>query len=283
MKKNLLLALIAVIASFNSCKKDEPDTETTSATDNSICEGEFSRLFMHANGIAVGDSGVQVMKGIDIPIPLNLCPDYKTDSVDIANGFPITMWLEYGHDNDGDSIYESSCTGNDGKERRGIIKAVFDKPWHLVGSKVTMYLQNYFVKDTKDEIEYEGTITVTRGVNSFTQTISNGECWTSSWNILWNSTRTITTVLNDSTSIFDDVVYIKGSADGTDRNGKKFSVSIDDSNPLVRKMGCTYIVKGTQTLKLEGKKDRTIDYGDGTCDNKATLTIGGNTFEFSLQ
>ena len=79
------------------------------------------------------------------------------------------------------------------------------------------------------------------------------------------------------------MVYIKGGADGTDRNGKAFSVSIDDSNPLVRKTGCTYISKGAQTLKLEGKKDRIIDYGDGSCDNKATLTIDGNVFEFSLQ
>ena len=91
---------------INSCKKEEPDTDTQSSLDNSICEGEFSRIFPQTASIAVNDSGV--LKGIlDIPIPYGDCPDHWIDSADIADGFPVTLWMSYGSDNDGDSIYET--------------------------------------------------------------------------------------------------------------------------------------------------------------------------------
>lgn len=281
MKNNFLffsfLLVTGIVVTFHSCKKDEPDTESTSAMDNAICEGEFSRIFPQVNGIAVGDSGVQ--KGIDLPLPAGNCPEYWIDSADIADGFPVTMWLYFGHDNDGDGYYEVSCTGNEGKSRQGEIKAVFSAPWNSVNSTVTMTLINYYV----NSIKYEGTVTVTRGNNSFSQTVSNGKCTGSGWSILWNSSRIVVTDLGDTANVFDDIVYITGSANGTDRKGKTFDVSIDPNNPIKKPMGCPYIVKGIQTLKLEGRKDRVIDFGDGTCDDRATLTIGGNTFEFTLQ
>ncbi|TAL60586.1 MAG: hypothetical protein EPN85_06980 [Bacteroidetes bacterium] len=268
-----------IIISINSCRKDRPDTDTQSSVDNSICEGEFSRMFPQTNSIAVNDSGVQKW-GIDIPVPYGNCPDYFIDSADIADGFPVTLWMYYGHDNDGDSICEIVCTGNDGKVRKGIVKAVFSGSWNKTGSAVTHYLKNYFVNG----IQYEGVIDVARTGNTFTQTVTGGKCTKGSdWTILWNSSRTITALVGDTANPFDDVCLISGTASGTDRKGKSFSVDIDPANPIRREMGCPYIVKGMQTLKLEGKKDRTINYGDGTCDNVAVLTIDGNEFEFKLQ
>jgi hypothetical protein len=271
------LALFFAVVIINSCKKERPDTDTQSSVDNSICEGEFSRLLPQTNNIAVGDSGV-LKTGI--PVPSSNCPDYWIDTADIKNGFPITMWMFYGSDNDGDSIYETGCTGNDGKIRQGIVKAVFDGHWNQPGTTVTMYLKNYFVNG----IHFEGTVAVTRSVNSFAQTVSGGKCSKGSdWSILWNSSRTITINMGDSLNPFDDVCQVTGSASGTDRNSKAFSVDIDPSNPLTREMGCRWITKGMQTIKIDGKKDRTINYGDGTCDNIAKLIIDGNEFEFKLE
>lgn len=279
-KSALFLALASMIVVFvNSCKKDRPDSDTQSSVDNSICEGEFSRLFPQTNSIAVNDSGVQKW-GIDLPVPMGNCPDYFIDTADIANGFPVTLWMFYGSDNDGDSIYEVACTGSDGKTRAGIVKAVFNGPWHQPGTVVTHTLKNYFVNG----IKFEGVVDVTRSGSVFTQVVTGGKCTKgSAWTILWNSSRSITTLMGDSLNPFDDVCLISGSASGTDRNNKAFSVDIDASNPLRREMGCPYIVQGIQTVKLDGKKDRTINYGSGTCDNIAVLTIDGNEFEFNLQ
>lgn len=266
------------IVSVNSCKKDRPDTDTQSSVDNSICEGEFSRLFSQTNNIAVNDSGVQIMGG-DGQLFRGGCPDPFLDSVDNANGFPKTVFMTYGHDNDGDSICEVACTGLDGKTRRGIIRTVFSAHWSQPGAVVTHYLKNYYV----DGVQFEGVVTMTRSVTSYTQVVSGGKCTKGSeWTISWNSSRTLTPVWGDTLTTNDDVIFISGSASGTDRQGRAFSVDIDPGNPLKRSI-CPYITQGIQTVKLEGKKDRTINYGDGTCDNIAVLTIDGNEFEFKLQ
>lgn len=282
MKKNFLSAifLLAIVSLvMNSCRKDRPDTDTQSSVDNSICEGEFSRLFPQTNSIAVNDSGVQKW-GIDIPVPMGGCPDYYIDSSDIADGFPVTLWMYYGEDNDGDGIFEVSCTGSDGKVRAGAVEAIFSDSWNKTGTVVTHTLHNYYVNG----IKFEGVVAVTRSANTFTQVVTGGKCTKASdWTIQWSSSRTITTLMGDSLNPFDDICLISGSANGTDRNNKTFSVDIDASNPLRREMGCPYIVQGIQTVKLEGKKDRTINYGSGTCDNIAVLTIDGNDFEFQLQ
>ncbi len=53
MKRILLFSIISVGAialTLNSCKKEDPDTETQSAVDNSVCEGEFnSRCKQHCH------------------------------------------------------------------------------------------------------------------------------------------------------------------------------------------------------------------------------------------
>lgn len=268
--------LLIGILIIDSCKKREPDTESQSSVDNSLCEGEFSRIFPVTHGIAVGDSGVQ-KGGVVLPVPQGGCPDYWIDTADIADGFPVTMWLYYGVDADGDSIFETDCTGNDGKRRKGMIRAVFSNSWNSVGSTVVMQLKNYYVED----IKYEGTVSVTRGQNTFTQTVVNGKCSKSSWTILWNSTRTLTSALGDTLNPNDDLVYITGTASGTDRSGTAFEVNI--TKPLLRKMGCRWIVSGEHTLSPAGRKTRTIDYGDGTCDDRAIMIIEGNEFEFRLQ
>lgn len=263
-----------IILSLSSCKKEQPDTESQSSVDNSICEGEFSGIFPQVNGIAVGDSGVQ--KGIYLPSPSNLCPEHWIDSADIADGFPITMHLEYGADTTWDGVYDYGCTGSDGKYRKGMIESVFDTSWGTAGVKVTMNLLNYSVNG----VMYEGTISVIKfSPSSFTQTVTNGKISASGWTILWNSTRTITLYTNpqDPNS---DVALITGSANGTDRNGKTFSVEIN--SPLRKEMSCRWLVSGRLTLTPEGRKSRTVDFGDGTCDNRAKLIIDDNEYEFIL-
>lgn len=272
----LVSSLLIVIVSVNSCKKDRPDTDTQSSVDNSICEGEFSRLFSQTNSIAVNDSGVQIWGG-DGQLYRGGCPDAFLDSADNEK-FPKTVYMTYGYDNDGDSICEAACTGLDGKTRRGIVRTVFSAHWSQPGAVITHYLKNYFV----DGIQYEGVVTITRSSASYTQVVSGGKCTKGSeWTILWNSTRTITPVWGDTLTTNDDVILIGGNASGTDRKGRNFSVEIDPNNPLKRSI-CPYITQGIQTVKLEGKKDRAINYGDGTCDNIAVLTIDGNEFEFKL-
>jgi hypothetical protein len=52
---------------------------------------------------------------------------------------------------------------------------------------------------------------------------------------------------------------------------------------LVKKGDCKWIVSGQFEIVPEGLSARSVDFGDGTCDNKAKVTINGNVFEIVMQ
>jgi len=51
---------------------------------------------------------------------------------------------------------------------------------------------------------------------------------------------------------------------------------------LIKPDDCRFIVSGTIEYLLNGELVAIIDYGDGTCDNIATKTVGGTTITFEL-
>ena len=273
------LLLLGVISfSFNSCKKEEPDTETQSSTDNSLCEGEFSRIFPEANGFAISEPGVHRI-GYNAPVPPSplLC---GTVTIDTANAFPVTVTIDYG----------SGCQGNDGKTRQGQLIVVVSNSWDSIGTTITITPQNYSVTTgSGTPVSYSGTITITKtSALSHSFKVTNGKCWNASWTILWECDRTITQTAGSSTIInpFDDEYQVYGTAHGTNRDGKIFDVNVPSSDPLVRKMSCQWISDGIFELTPEGLETRTVDFGtpnNGACDDKATLIIKGNKFEFTIQ
>jgi hypothetical protein len=111
------LTLTAIAVVVYSCKRDEIDTETLSATDNSLCEAEFTRIFPEVNSLAINEEGVQ-RNGIP-PIFQSLCPRDSVDPADTLDGFPVTLYMDYG----------TGCAGTDGKVRKGMIRAVFYQSW----------------------------------------------------------------------------------------------------------------------------------------------------------
>ena len=268
MKLFFLSAAFVFAAStiYVSCKKDDvADTETTSATDNSLCEGEFLRVLPTVNKIAIDEPGVHRVPGNNSVTAT--CPNVY---VTTPNLFPLTMVLDYG----------TGCTDPvDGKVRAGRINVTFDRSWDTSGCTMTMVLDSFYV----GTIHFEGTCVVTRTANQFHQVITDGKCskaGTTPWEILWNTDETITWTTGSSNSQGPQIIEVSGSNNGTDRNGKTFTATV--TSPIIRDMSCTWITQGTVVLTPEGKADRTIDYGTGTCDNRGTITIGGNTFEFTM-
>jgi hypothetical protein len=48
------------------------------------------------------------------------------------------------------------------------------------------------------------------------------------------------------------------------------------TSALIVALNCRWIEKGTIEFKPGGKLTRMVDYGNGNCDNKATVTICRN-------
>lgn len=77
------------------------------------------------------------------------------------------------------------------------------------------------------------------------------------------------------TWIWSDNVYsTTGSWNTVRKNGTEISAQI--VNPLIRSLACRFIESGTIDLT---KNDRhgVLDFGDGECDNQATLTLDDGT------
>jgi len=77
----------------------------------------------------------------------------------------------------------------------------------------------------------------------------------------------------------DNVYQLTGSGSITVNDSLKYSKVI--TKPLVIDASCDYITSGTIEL-VKGGVTSTIDYGDGTCDNVATVTTNGITEEINL-
>ncbi len=265
-----LLFVSAVLAlTLNSCKKTAPDTETQSAVDNSVCEGEFTGRMGIINGYAIKEQGVKSMMAAS--------PTVYIDPADTLNGFPVTMLIDYGTVGTVDPI--------DGKTRIGQVKAVFSSRWSTVGSTITVKLINYQVKaaGASNFVQYacDSMMIIHNAAYSFTNNIIGGKCIAPTWNLEWACSRTLTqTAGMGDTLTSNDVFQYTGNAVGKNRDGKNYTVNV--TSPVIKSMSCPWIQSGKIELTPDGLAVRTVDYGTGVCDSQATLTINGNTFAFTM-
>jgi hypothetical protein len=268
IKRKLLASAVifGLFSVFNACKKETPDTETDSAVDNSICEQEFTKSMSVVNAFAVRENGVKGVLGT-----LAVGPTITVDPADTLNGFPVTMTIDYGTTGLTDSL--------DHKVRKGVITCVFSNYWHITGSTVKVNFSNYSVNGISYACD---SMKITHSAaNGFTQQIYKGVCTSADWSIKWEGTRTVTqTAGAGDMDPLNDVFSTTGSSTGVNRKGKAYTTSI--TVPVVKRASCSWIESGRLDITPEGMAVRTLDYGDGTCDTKATLTINGNVFTFNM-
>jgi len=80
--------------------------------------------------------------------------------------------------------------------------------------------------------------------------------------------------------IWDDEFEITGNTNGTRRNEVTYTSTI--TKPILRKMACKWFVSGTKEM-ISNNNTIIIDYGDGECDNIATVTVNGETREITMR
>jgi hypothetical protein len=269
MKRILFLSsvFLSVIATtLFSCKKEKPDTETQSATDNTICETEFTRSMSTINGFAIKEQGVKSVEAGGGPTII------AADTVQNP-GWPRVFTIDYGTTGITDSV--------DGKIRKGQVVVTVSNRWHIVGSYIKVNLINYSVNGVVYACDSMKIIHSAQ--YAYTHQVFKGKCIGTSYNLSWEANRTLTQTGGTATPFFghDDVFQITGSASGVNRNNLAYTVNI--TSPIVKRTSCSWIESGRLDITPDGKAIRTVDYGNGNCDNQATLTINGNAFAFTMQ
>jgi hypothetical protein len=150
-------------------------------------------------------------------------------------------------------------------------------------SSVVITTENYSINN----VILEGTRTLTNRQNSTSDaprfnvvltdgkaTFSNATTATRESNITWQWNRAANP-LDDNLTI-----EMTSSASGTTRGGRAYEVSLLED--LVYKRHCGIAVSGVKKYVINGTKEISIDYGDGTCDRSMEVTINGKTRNITL-
>lgn len=273
------VALSLFLAGFISCTKNDEAPTLAAEEANAMAENESNRVIQSVNNQATG-AGLMGYSA-DIRDLDDFLPECATVTIDTVNSFR-TITIDFGSE-------PCLCDEWDNRYRQGIVTATWTGAYKDSGTVVTITTTDYYqgvLPSQMNKFDFFKTVT-NMGHNDngnlhFAIDVSSAviTLWTGE-NITWTSQRDREWIEGSSTPLpFDDKYSITGSAAGTDRLGQPFTVNITSS--LIFKFGCPWIVQGTLEIQHGSNPVAVLDYGEGTCDNDATVTIDGVTYNIEL-
>ena len=188
---------------------------------------------------------------------------------------PYSITLDWG----------TECTGIDGIKRNGKVEISLTGVMSTKDNVATMKIENYIVEGKK--------ITGTTKITSSGPNPGNG--WprydiTSEGKIVYADQSVLSYRYDGVTlhaegaataTISDDIWRTEiHSANGVNQDGTTWTAK--STKVMIKKGDCKWYNSGTLEITPSKGDKITIDFGDGTCDNKAKMTIGTKTTEITL-
>jgi hypothetical protein len=270
----LLTLTLSTMSVFQSCRRDRwTDDDSQVAADNSLASATTDDIFKMSDDAVT--SGTVSLKTGDAESIGGPCATVTRDTV----SSPRKITIDFGTTN---------CIGNDGKARRGKINISYTGRYRDPGTIITVTTDNYFVND--NEVRLTKTIT-NKGRNAAGQlfwniAVVNAQLILANngGTISWSKDETRTWVAGENTLMLRDNKYeITGSGSGINKAGTSYTVSI--TSPILVDFSCaaSRLLKGTISFTPSGKTARVVDFGNGACDDDATITVGSTTKSFKLK
>ena len=285
MKRKNLISVISIVlmAMFimTACEKDKniQTLDIATAEDDAIMDLAYEDVFSEVDAVMnTMDLIGYIMPALKSGLEIERC---RVISIDQPEGsfWPRVVTIDYGE----------GCTVGK-RTRKGKIIITISGPMWQEGSIRIVTFENFFVNDHQvegvrtvtnegrhPEGDYEGKIYVS-------VLLEDGKVTTPDNTVITkqvNRTRTFVEGEDSKWDTRDDIWYIEGIATGTNRNGVAFNREI--TSPLWKEIGCRFITQGTVVISVEGSDDAIMDYGDGTCDAEATVTVGEETRTINLR
>ncbi|MCE5347528.1 MAG: hypothetical protein LLG13_14760 [Bacteroidales bacterium] len=196
---------------------------------------------------------------------LNSCPIityYK-------NADPQVIIIDFG----------TGCQGKDGKVRSGKIMISSSKFENATAERVKTF-DDFYVEGKKVEGVVNKTITVDREDHIKVAEIEEDLTFIFPDDGGTAQRKAIMTrkyELNTLGVARDNIITSWGVVEFTRVNGIMITKTINETTPLIFKVLCHRIVSGIVAVKTSDNRSWTIDYGNGECDNIATVMCGNNT------
>ena len=267
-----LLLIAAITFSLASCKKDKTDNLEEIETTFEISENQTTSENIDQDAVDVTEESAARNGLVGLS---NICgsPTFPNwigtcATVTVTGNFPAkNIKIDFG----------TGCTSPNGKVRKGIINILLTDSLYKPGSVATITFDNYFVNLFKREgtIVRTNTTVVGSGIRSHNRTVTNGRVtapdgrvWTHSSNLNITQIAGVLTPCN----FLDDVHTIEGTRTATNAQGKTRTATTQTA--LQKKADCPHFDQGI--LKIQGVNHYAIiDFGNGFCDNQATISIDG--------
>lgn len=298
--KNFLI-LIGLCLILFSCKKEnsqntvdtqEIELSKVASEGDAQSEQSYSQIFDDVMGTSdeVGVYGTGIFGreyGLDTA---QRCFTVRVERPNAPQPFPVIVVITFP---------QSGCMGPDGRVRRGQIKTTYTNRLIVPGAESITTFLNYSI----DSVNVGGTYKVKNMVEPIQITIFppqynhkwlisvvGGRLGYPNGNVVeWNSTKTIEQVEGSHTlPIQDNVFKIIGSSNGASiRNSVSTWWNSETIEPLFKRTTCRWIVKGKirtvrRNLSNTSPWVGILDFGNGTCDNIATLNVNGNIRTITL-
>jgi hypothetical protein len=281
-----ILALAAVI-SLTSCKKDVTDvtnpnsgnsgaanlSDSSTAADNmyyDVLNNAFVSYSdntgkMSSSGSRSGQTTTFSTEAVNGTETHMGCAIYSLDDT-IPNNYPKTLTADFG----------SGCTSADGIFRKGKLTYVFSGPIYFPGATVSVTFSQYVVNGYGLQGSYlitnnstgSGDLVINTKVTNGIITYPNA----TNYHYSHNKTFTLISGMDTPLDITDDVYNISGNCAFSDAAGNSLVFNV--TTPLVKAISCHNISQGVLSFSYNQSINGTIDFGDGTCDNLATVTVG---------
>ncbi len=274
--KNGAVIMAAAMLTLTACKHKDTTTTTTPALTNADDNGGYAsdaaKLETNNNDvISIADAAASTGSA-----NLRTTSGYPVITNDTAVT-PHVLTVDFGPT-------DHMCL--DGKDRKGEIIVTYIGKYKDSASTHTITYSSYYVND----IQLTGNKKVQNmGMNTSGQvyydvTVNDSIILAPDSIISWTGSRTRTWLAGYKTDPrSDDEYLIGGTTTLTRANGNVFTMTI--TTPLQVAAVCPYIEAGVMTIASTSftSGSRTLDYGSGTCDAAATLTIGTHTYAITLR
>jgi len=257
MNKYLFLAFLISFLSCQKAQRDE-DNAVNTCEDISLAQTIYADAYkqiriaaLNAEGISDADTTLTSIYG---------CEEIKVDTV--SNTRKIIIDYKY-----------IGCEGL-GAARYGRILADFFGKFGEEGSAVDITFSNYFY----EKYEVNGTIRVIfKERNSTDQEVhtfylQSGVIYDGSATITWTASQTWT--INSTGK--KEVYSFTGNSNGINRKGNSFKSDITVANEMIE--NCLFVGKGKLEVEVKNLSLRRLDYGNGSCDRNADVTINGSVY-----
>ena len=279
MKKQNLFSMLVIVAGITflgtSCTTTTDNNVATDAALTATSNDEAQVAVFSDVVVNTTDANVNNIASNAYALPPAITGMTVTiDKADSIN-FPKTITIDFGTTGFIDAR-------NDTLKGKMII-TISDKLWKT-GSIKTTKLVGFYING--NNIKGFKTTTNT-GLNAASQPsmkdVASDTIVRVDKSIITRQSTRIRTRIDDNGTpkIFsDDKFSITGTSAGKNAQGVVYIVRI--SNPLIVYSNYNFIVQGT-IITTTQSRTATLDYGDGTKDNKATLTINGVTQNIILK